>query len=92
MVRFEPTRDSPALVRQAAGGSIGDDGSFVLSTRKPGDGVYLGKYAVTFTVLKAPRDPVSLVEEKYTFSATTPYHVTVDGDQSDLFFEIEPLK
>jgi hypothetical protein len=89
-VRFEPEPDSTAQVRQGAGGSIGPDGSFEMCRRKPGDGVYLGKYAVTFTVWKAPRDRTSMIDEKYTNAATTPYHVTIDGDVDDLFFEIEP--
>ncbi|MGD9632918.1 MAG: hypothetical protein AB7I57_07320 [Pirellulales bacterium] len=92
VVRFEPTDDSPAEVRRPAGGAIGDDGSFTLSTRKPGDGVYLGKYAVTFTVVKAPREPISYIKPEYTRSATTPYHVTIEGDRDDLLFEIEPLQ
>lgn len=92
IVRFEPTDDSPAEIRRAAGGAIAADGSFELSTRKPGDGIYLGKYAVTFTVVKAPRDPVSLIKPEYTRAATTPYHVTIDGDRNDLVFEIEPLQ
>jgi hypothetical protein len=90
-VRFEPEADTPAEARQGAGGSIGPDGSFEMCRRVPGDGVYPGKYAVTFTVCKAPRDRASLIEEKYTKSATTPYHVTIDGDVDDLFFEIEPI-
>jgi hypothetical protein len=90
-VRFEPSLDAPQQIRQGAGGSIEADGSFEMCRRKPGDGVYPGKYAVTFTVWKAPREPVSLIDEKYTSSATTPYHVTIDGDVDDLFFEIEPV-
>lgn len=93
IVRFEPTETSTAKVRQPAGGSIGEDGSFELSTRKPGDGVFVGEYAVTFTVWKAPREPISLIKQEYTESATTPYNkVTIDGDRDDLVFEIEPLK
>jgi len=90
VIHFEPLKDTTAEIRQAAGGSIAADGSFELSTRKPGDGVYLGKYAVTFTVWKAPRDPVSLIKEQYTRSATTPYQITVDSDIHDLVFEVEP--
>jgi hypothetical protein len=89
-VRFEPSSDTPAQFRQGAGGSIEADGSFEMCRRKPGDGVFLGKYAVTFTVWKAPREPLSLIDEKYTNSVTTPYHVTIDDDVDNLFFEIEP--
>ncbi len=91
VVRFEPAVDTTAPLRQPAGGNIEQDGSFELFTRKPGDGVLCGKYAVTFTIWKAPRDPVSLIKEEYTQSATTPYHVTIDHDVDDLLFEIEPL-
>jgi hypothetical protein len=92
IVRFEPSDDSPAEIRRPAGGAIADDGTFVLSTRKPGDGIYLGKYAVTFTVIKAPREQISLIKPEYTRAASTPYHVTIDGDRDDLMFEIEPLQ
>ena len=91
VVRFEPADDSMAEVRKAATGQIQSDGSFEMSTRVPGDGVFHGKYAVTFAVWKGPRDPTSLVDEKYTQSATTPYHVTVEDDIDDLKFEIEPI-
>ena len=92
VVRFEPTADSPAKVRQPAGGAINDDGTFELCTRKPGDGVYVGKYAVTFSVCKAPRETKSLIKDIYTRAATTPYHVTVEDDMDNLVFEIEPLR
>jgi hypothetical protein len=92
VVRFEPTKDTTAKIRKAASGGIQPDGSFVMSTQRPDDGVYCGKYHVTFTVWKAPREPVSLISDEYTNSATTPYHVTVDGDMHDLVFEIEPLE
>lgn len=90
VVRFEPAEDTTAEIRKTATGNIEPDGSFKLSTKRPGDGVYLGSYNVTFAVWKGPRDPTSLIKEIYSNSATTPYHVTVDGDQSDLSFEIEP--
>jgi hypothetical protein len=92
VIRFEPTPDTTATIRKTASSEIADDGSFDLFTRKPGDGVILGKYAVTFSVWRAPRDRVSLIDEKYTASATTPYTVTVDDDMDDLKFEIEPIQ
>src|SRR5687768_14245710 len=54
VIRLEPTEDTTAEIRKAAGTSIAADGSFELFTRKPGDGVIPGKYAVTFTVLDKP--------------------------------------
>ena len=90
VVHFEPAIGSTAAIRTAASGGIGADGSFVMNTKKPGDGVYCGQYNVTFTVWKGPRDPVSLVADKYTDATTTPYQVTIDRDVDDLLFEIEP--
>lgn len=86
---FAPTDDTTAEVRKAASGTIGDDGSFTMYTRKAGDGVYKGKYAVTFMVLKDPKLGGLLVPEKYTFGETTPFKVEVTGDRSDLLFELE---
>ena len=93
IVRFEPLGENTAEIRKAASGDIDpNDGSFELYTRRPGDGVYLGDYAVTFAVLSDPHDMnSSLVVGKYTNAKETPYHVTVDGDVDDLKFEIEPL-
>jgi hypothetical protein len=93
VVRFEPAVDSTSVVRKAASSDIdAADGSFELFTRKPGDGVYRGKYKVTFTVLPDPRSQESLILDKYTISATTPYEVSVDRDVDDLAFEIEPYQ
>ena len=91
VVRFEPAADSNAAVRKGASGSINDDGSFELFTRRPGDGVHMGKYAVTFAFYRSATDQKSLVSAKYTKPATTPYQVVVDKDIDDLEFEIEPL-
>jgi hypothetical protein len=91
VIRFEPAPDTTAAIRKTASSSILEDGSFDLFTRKPGDGVILGKYIVTFTVWRGPRDRVSLIDEKYTTKATSPYPITVDDDMEDLKFEIEPL-
>lgn len=90
VIRFEPSKDAPEETRRVASGQIETDGSFHLFTRKPGDGVFPGEYAVTFTLWKGPRDPVSYVDEKFTASSTTPYHVTIEDDTTDLKFEIEP--
>ena len=93
VVQFQPAADSPAKIRKAASGEIGEDGSFEAFTRKPGDGVIIGKYDVTFSVW--PRTSTSasssLIDPKYTKASTTPYHVTIDDDVSDLEFEIEPM-
>ncbi len=91
VVKFEPAEDTTAEIRKAASGRIEPDGSFEMATRKPGDGVFLGNYAVTFSVWKGPRDPTSLIALKYTRAGTTPYKIIVDGDKDDLFYEIEPI-
>ncbi len=91
-IQFQPMADTKAEIRKAASGEIQPDGSFKVYTRKPGDGIFLGKYAVTFSVWKGPMDPVSLVANKYTKAATTPIVVEIDGDRDDLMFEIDPAK
>lgn len=91
MVRLEPTADTNATVRKGASGAINEDGSFKLYTRRPGDGVYLGKYAVTFAFYRGAMDQKSLIPAKYTSAATTPYQVVVDHDRDDLKFDIESI-
>lgn len=92
VVQLQPTEDSPAEVKKAASGQLGQDGSFTLMTREPGDGVYKGRYAVTFTVLKNPRTGESLIDAKYNRKTSTPFTVDIDNDTSDLVFELEPLR
>lgn len=89
LIRFEPTEDSTAEIRKTASGQIASDGSFQLFTRKPGDGVYLGSYAVTFTVLTKPMGGESLIPEKFNYASSTPYVVDINGDAEDLTFELE---
>jgi hypothetical protein len=89
-VQFIPAKDSTAEIRKAASGEIQEDGSFVAFTRKPGDGVFLGKYDVTFSVWKSAMDPTSLVDPMYSRASTTPYHITVENDIGDLTFELDP--
>jgi hypothetical protein len=89
IIRFEPTTDTTATVQKAASSEIADDGSFQLYTRIPGDGVYLGRYAVTFTVLSGATGGQFLVKPEYTQAESTPYIVDVEGDMSGLTFEIE---
>jgi hypothetical protein len=92
VVSFLPAENSKAEVRKVASSAIEADGSFDMMTRKPGDGVYLGDYIVTFTVLRDPRDPsTSLILAKYGSPRDTPYKIKVDGDKEDLRYEIEPL-
>ena len=89
VIRFEPTPDSTAEVRKGARCSIAEDGSFEMFTRVPGDGVHVGKYAVVFSVLNSPIEQKSLIDPKYTSSATTPYIIELTDDRTDLAFTIE---
>ncbi len=89
VIRFEPTPDSTAEVRKGASCSIAEDGSFEMFTRVPGDGVHVGKYAVVFSVLNSPIEQKSLIDPKYTSSATTPYTIELTDDRTDLAFTIE---
>lgn len=92
VVRFEPTPDSTAEIRKGATGSIERDGSFEVWTRKPGDGIYVGQYDVTFAIQKGPMDSTPMVQPMYTTKATTPYkNITIDQDKSDFKFEVVPL-
>jgi hypothetical protein len=92
VIRFLPTEDSAAETRKAASADIAEDGSFELFTRRPGDGVFRGKYAVTFSVLTQPLGGTSLIPAYYTDPRSTPFTVEVDEDAADLSFELEKLK
>jgi hypothetical protein len=89
MVRFEPTADTTAAIRKGASGAINDDGTFEIYTRRPGDGVIPGKYAVTFAFYPGAMDRRSLIPEKYTKPLTTPHIVVVEDDIENLELEIE---
>jgi hypothetical protein len=89
-VRLEPAADSTAVIRKGASGSVNDDGTFEIFTLRPGDGVHLGKYAVTFTYLKSFNEQKQMIDAKYTTAATTPYHLNVERDTNDLVYELEP--
>jgi hypothetical protein len=91
IIRFEPASDSTATIRKAAAGTIAEDGSFELFTRKPGDGVYPGKYAVTFSILTQAMGGTSLVPMYYTHGKTTPFDIVVDDDKDGLLFELEKM-
>jgi hypothetical protein len=90
VVNFIPTPESTAVIKKAASGAIGPDGSFSLTTRTSNDGVYVGEYAVSFTVFPGPMDPRSLVLQKYASPALTPFKVKLDNNTSDLKYEVEP--
>jgi hypothetical protein len=89
VVNFEPTESSTATIRKTATGQIGQDGTFEMYSRKPGDGVIPGKYAVTFVVMDKPMGGKLLIPQKYASAAETPFEITVDGNKTDLLYELE---
>lgn len=89
VIRFEPTSDSTAKIKKAAFADIADDGSFTMLTRQPGDGVFLGQYVATFTVLKTAMGRESLIPDRYTSARQSPFPIEVQGDMRDLLFELE---
>jgi hypothetical protein len=90
-IRFEPSRDIPSQGLRTAAGQIGEDGTFQLFTRRT-DGIMPGTYNVEVSVWKGTHEPISLIDEKYSASATTPFkNVKIEHDQDDLKFEIDPL-
>jgi hypothetical protein len=91
VIGFHPAPESTAEIRKGASSAIEPDGSFDMLTKKPGDGVYYGDYIVTFTIIKGPMDPTSLILPKYSNMRDSPYKITVDGNKDDLRYEVEPL-
>ncbi len=90
VIRFEPTDDTTATVRKAGFADLEEDGSFEMMTRKYGDGVYCGKYKVTFSIFENTDGTGSTISKKYEAAATTPYVIEVTGNMRDLVYEIEP--
>ncbi|MEQ8847722.1 hypothetical protein [Botrimarina sp.] len=88
-ISFRPTDDTFAEQRRAAQGQIAEDGSFEMYTRRPGDGVYKGKYKVTVIVLKDPNLGGLLVPERYAAIDDTPLEIEVTEDRDDLLYQIE---
>jgi hypothetical protein len=91
IIRFEPAKNSTAKIRKGASGTIAEDGTFEMFTRKPGDGVYAGEYAVTFSVLTKALGGTSLIPAYYTHSESTPFNIVVDEDKEGLVFELDNL-
>jgi hypothetical protein len=85
VVRLECAADTDAAVRKGATGIVKDDGTFEVYTRRPGDGVHYGKYDVTILFCRSTTDQRPLIPAEYTMSATSPFHVVVDGDEEFKF-------
>jgi hypothetical protein len=90
IIRFEPAPDTTATVRRTASSDIAPDGSFTLFSRKPGDGVPLGKYIVTFTIISSPTGGENLIKPEYMSPSESPYEVEVKDDMSGLLYEVVP--
>jgi len=88
VIRFEVAPDSTTEKRKAADSDIQPDGSYEITTMKPGDGAFYGKYKVVFTILNSYRDSKSLVDRKYTDAKTTPYECVVDKGSQELDFSL----
>ncbi len=58
-------------------------------TRKPGDGVIAGKYAVTFVVMDKPMGGKSLIPPSTVARLKLPFEITVDGNKTGLLYELE---
>lgn len=86
LVVFEPTTDEG----KAASGAVEPDGSFLMMTETPGDGVAPGNYKVVLKIWTSYRGQVPAVPEQYTDAATTPLTATVDVDNDRFDFVVEP--
>lgn len=89
VIRFEVAPDSTPDKRKAADSDIQADGSYAITTMKPGDGAFYGKYKVVFTILDSYRAGNALVDRKYTDAKTTPFECVVDSSSQTMDFTIE---
>ena len=73
-----------------AGGSIGPDGRFRLSTYELHDGVVIGTHAVAVRSNKhlSERDTLWLVPKKYGSPASSGLSVTIEEEVDDLMIEL----
>ncbi|MFO0791362.1 MAG: hypothetical protein U0805_18025 [Pirellulales bacterium] len=94
-ITFQPMRGQPAS------GTIGPDGSFTLSTYRPGDGAAVGQHRVKITCYTS-QDPAakkdgpseslgeSLIPQQYTSSDTSGLTVAVlSGGNGPFVFELK---
>ncbi|MDR3234717.1 MAG: hypothetical protein LBT46_13835 [Planctomycetaceae bacterium] len=94
VVTFKPVEVDAA--KRPAGGQSAADGSFVISTLKPGDGAYPGKYKVLvgrFAANDTGKFSSDTVPMKYRNAETTPLEYEVK-EGGNAFFTIdidEPL-
>ena len=79
-INFQPA--SPTPDTKAASGSITPDGSFELTTIRPGDGARPGDYIVTVYVRDAYPAGKSLVADRFTKPGTLTATVTDSGENN----------
>ncbi len=89
VIRFEVAPGSTAEKRKAADSDIQSDGSYSITSMKPGDGAFYGEYKVVFTILNSYRAGRSLVEKKFTEASSTPFECVIDSPSQVLDFTIE---
>lgn len=78
---------------RAAGGVIGPDGRYTLTTFDPGDGATLGPHRVTIDAWQASGDQITasihwLVPEKYSRPATSPLTADVKEGENTIDFDL----
>jgi hypothetical protein len=90
IIRFEPIAGTTAEGQtKAASGDIQPDGTYQLTTLDRNDGAFVGDYKVTFTINKTYLGQESLIDPKFTRTATTPHTAKVTSDGDNQFdFEI----
>jgi hypothetical protein len=78
-------------VHKGASGKIKPDGSFELTTVKPGDGVIPGRYKVIVVIRDvSPAGVTLLIPQRYADPNTSGFGVIeIDKSRSDLVFELD---
>jgi hypothetical protein len=87
VVTFTP--DSGDYQIKGASGDIKPDGTFQLTTSKPGDGAFQGKYKVVLQVFKTYADRELAVDERYTRLNSTPFEAEVGPENNHFDFVLE---
>lgn len=87
VIRFEPITPGPDI--KAASGDIAKDGTFKLTTLKPGDGAYPGDYKVVFSVWKTYIGREELLAPQFTKSEETPLTAKVAPGSQKFDFTVE---
>jgi hypothetical protein len=83
-VHFEPDGG----YGRPANGELKADGTFVLTTFQPGDGVVAGEHRVSVTGT-GPRTSKELVPKKYLSGDTSKLTAQVDSDHTEFNFDLQ---